>query len=361
MRVSLLVAVVLVLVVGGWLLSGQLQDPAPATDLGAEPTQRADDPAGETLPRVQVRTSRAQEIENRVVLSGRTRASRTVQVPAETGGVIDQLLVDDGDEVSAGQVIARIGVDQRRLALDEAASMLNLREIELNAAQRLVMRGFQSEISVAQAQAQYNAAEASVEIARLDLSYTSIRAPFSGIVVAKHTELGAYVGVGDPVLELIDLSPLEVVVQVSERLIGQISNGDAVDITTLDGRTFPAAVSVIGSVADEGTRTFDVELVYENENGELRAGMTAEATLPLGRTLAHQVSPGILTLSDAGAIGVKIIGNDGLVRFRPVDLVREDQNGAWITGLPDTANVIVVGQESVLDGQRVDAVPEIAG
>lgn len=361
MRLSVLVAIVLVLAVGGWLLSGQLQDTAPVTDLNAKPTRSAAGSADKARPQVQVRNSRAQEIENRVVLSGRTRASRTVQVPAQTGGVIDQLLVDEGDEVSAGQVIARIGVDQRRLALDEAASLLNLREIELNAAQRLVTRGFQSEISVAQAQAQYNAAKASVEIARLDLSYTTIRAPFSGFVVAKHTERGAYVGVGDPVLELIDLNPLEVVVQVSERLIGQISTGDAVRITTLDGRAFPAAVSVIGSVADESTRTFDVELVYENENGELRAGMTAEAALPLGRTLAHQVSPGILTLSAVGVIGVKIVDNDNLVRFRPVDLVREDQNGAWITGLPDTANVIVIGQEFVVDGLRVDVVPEISG
>jgi len=88
--------------------------------------------------------------------------------------------------------------------------------------------------------------------------------------------------------------------------------------------------------------------------------MTAEIALPLSEVMAHRVSPSVLTLSDAGEIGVKAVGPDDRVVFHPVDIVDTDNAGMWITGLPDEVTLITVGQEYVGQGETVRSVPESA-
>ena len=80
--------------------------------------------------------------------------------------------------------------------------------------------------------------------------------------------------------------------------------------------------------------------------------------MPLRSVKAHIVSPAILTLGDKGRIGVKTVGQDGRVRFQTVEIIEQDEQGLWIRGLPDEAQVITVGQDFVLDGQLVEAVDE---
>jgi multidrug efflux system membrane fusion protein len=109
---------------------------------------------------------------------------------------------------------------------------------------------------------------------------------------------------------------------------------------------------------DEATRTFGVELEIDNADGALRVGGTAELRIPAEEVLAHRISPSLLTLDDAGNVGVKIINDSGQVEFVVADIALTSNNGVWLAGLPLDATIITVGQGYVTNGAVVDAVPE---
>jgi multidrug efflux system membrane fusion protein len=117
-------------------------------------------------------------------------------------------------------------------------------------------------------------------------------------------------------------------------------------------------IRYVAPVADEATRTFEVELEVDNRDGALRAGGTAELRIPAERVMAHRISPSLLTLDDAGNVGLKIINELGQVEFVVADVALASNDGVWIAGLPQTATIITVGQGFVSPGTMVTAIPE---
>ena len=117
-------------------------------------------------------------------------------------------------------------------------------------------------------------------------------------------------------------------------------------------------IRYVAPVADEGTRTFGVELEVDNQDRALRAGGTAELRIPAESVLAHRVSPSLLTLDDAGNVGVKIVNDAGKVEFIVADIALSTNEGVWLAGLPETATIITVGQGYVASGSAAVAVPE---
>jgi multidrug efflux system membrane fusion protein len=102
------------------------------------------------------------------------------------------------------------------------------------------------------------------------------------------------------------------------------------------------------------TRTFAVELEVPNPDGALPAGVTAEIQISGGTVMAHKISPSLLNLETDGTIGVKTLDDQDRVIFNPVAIARSQTDGIWVTGLPENARIITVGQGYVLVGQIVD-------
>ena len=96
----------------------------------------------------------------------------------------------------------------------------------------------------------------------------------------------------------------------------------------------------------------------DNADGALRAGGTAELRIPAETVLAHRISPALLTLDDAGNVGVKIVDETGEVQFVVADIALTSNDGVWLAGLPEVATIITVGQGYVASGTTVAAVPE---
>lgn len=353
---SLLTAVILALAAGGWIASGVLGGGEPPEPRKAPASLAAQDEVTE----VRVRTVSAEPRLTRVVVTGRTQAERKVTVKAETHGRITDLAVAQGERVEAGDVLARLSEEDRPARLKEARALLEQRRIELEAAERLSEKGFRAETQLAAARAAYRAAEAAVSQAEVALGNTVIRAPFAGIVGETVAELGDYLASGDPLLRLVDLDPIVIVGQVSERNLAGLEVGTPGRARLVTGGTVEGRVRFIAPEADPGTRTFRVELEAENADAEVRDGVTAELVLPVAERPAHRLSPAVLTLNDAGVVGVKTVNEAGRVRFRSVEILADEKDGVWVAGLPETVTVITVGQEFVADGQRVRAVPEAA-
>lgn len=355
MKRSFLMAIVLAVAAAAWIGSGQLGDPGRTRARDKPP---ADLTAQAAVPSVRVRAQQAQLRQARITLRGQTEADRKVDIKAETKGRIVELDAEKGSRVEAGTVLARIDADERPARLTEARSRLKQRRIEFEANTRLNQKGFRAETQLAEARANLDAAKTTVKAALMAMDDISIKAPFAGTIVERYVEIGDFVEMGDPIARLIDLDPLLIVVQVSERDAGRLKTGTLASARLIDGQTVEGVVSYISPEADPATRTFRVEAKVENLEGRLPDGASAEVTLPLRQVVAHQVSPAILTLSDAGRIGVKILGPDNTVIFVPVQVIDEEPAGIWISGLPDRVILITVGQEFVRHGQTVRPIDE---
>lgn len=355
MKRSYVIAGLMALAATGWIVSGQVGGRPPAVPK-AKPAVAAEQP----LPRVRVRTLRAEERANELVLFGHTEAERKVDLRAETVGRVEELATTKGRPVAEGDLVVRLAMDDRRARLAEADALVGQYRIAYEAAKQLSEKAFRSRVKLAEAKAQLEMALAKRADIRLDIQRTAIGAPFAGVVDALPVEIGDYAAVGTVVATVVDLDPILVVADVGERDVARIAVGAAATAHLTTGEVLRGRVRYVAKTGQPATRTFRVEVAVDNPDGHIAEALTAELRLPLGRVLAHRVSPAVLTLSDEGVVGVKAVGAGDRVAFFPVTMIADTPDGIWLGGLPDTVRVITVGQEFVRVGQRVQPVPEDA-
>lgn len=346
-RSSVIIAGVAVLL-GLWVLSGVLF---------REPPQEYQRPPPEPMA-VGVQVSHAQSIERLLTLQGEVEAHQRVQVRAETSGRIVEVPVALGQSVQAGDILARIGMDDREARLRRAEATVRGGETDYEGVRRLAADGMQARLRVETALAELEAARAELEAVRLDIANTRIRAPLDGVVNHRHADVGDFVSRSDPVAEVLQNHPLKAVVQVPQHSVHRIRQGNTARVTFIDGDERAAEVRYVSARADTATRTFRVELTVPNPDLTLPSGVSVQVRIPVEQVLAHHVSPALAALDDQGRLGLKIAGDDGLVAFHAVEVIRADSRGVWVTGLPQQARVITVGQGFVNAGERVRVVNE---
>lgn len=355
MKRSYIIAAVLAVGAVAWVASGQFANGGRAPTAQKPPAQLD---TADQRPRVRVRRQVAKDWAAEVVLRGRTEAERMVEVRAETEGRVTTLNASDGAAIEAGAEVARLDPDERPAMIKEAEALLQQRRVEHAADKKLAQKGFRAETALAGSKAALEAAEAALTRARVELSHTRIKAPFDGLIEGHMVEIGDFVKEGDPILRVIDLDPIIIVAQVTERNLGRLTLGTTGRATLITGQRVEGRVRYLGTMADPTTRTFRVEMEVANPGGEIPDGATAELRIPLDSTRAHRVSPAVLTLTDRGLIGVKAVTADNQVKFHPIEILESGPRGMWIGGLPEEILLITVGQEFVTEGQVVEPIDE---
>lgn len=351
------------------------------TQGAVEESTEATDTTEQSKISVVVQRSQATDIESAVLLRGRTEAARQVQVMAETSGRVVSEPLPRGTSVSVGQTLCTLDPGTRPAALAEAQARLpeararqaeaeaRLTEAQINdrAARSLSEGGFASETRVAgsaaavesalaavqSARAGVQAAEAGVEAAETEIGRLDIKAPFAGLLETDTAELGTLLQPGVPCAEVIQLDPIRLVGFVPETEVNRIEMGARAGARLASGRDIIGQVTFLSRSADEATRTFRVEIEVPNADLAIRDGQTVEIIVASEGEAAHLIPASALTLNDDGVLGVRIVEN-GVVRFIAVTLLRDTVEGVWLAGLPETADVIVIGQEYVIDGVPVD-------
>ena len=307
---------------------------------------------------VRVRTQSAEEVMRTIVVNGKTAPARIVNLAAETDGRIEYIGAERGARLGRGDLIVRLDERDRSARLVQAEATLRQREVEFAARERLKSESYVSEAQLQEAVALLETARAEVTRAELDLGYMAVRAPFAGALQARSVEVGDFVKRGDPIATYVDNRTIIVSANLSEFDARFVNVDDVAEARLATGGTVRGHIRYVAPVADEATRTFAVELEVDNAAGTLRAGGTAELRIPAETVLAHRISPAVLTLDDAGNVGVKIVNDRREVEFVVADIALSTNEGVWLTGLPATATIITVGQGYVTSGAVVDAVPE---
>ncbi|MFW6353887.1 MAG: efflux RND transporter periplasmic adaptor subunit, partial [Verrucomicrobiota bacterium] len=226
------------------------------------------------------------------------------------------------------------------------------------AAQRLAEEQLESGSRLAAAQAALEATREALALARLDLAHTTIKAPFDGVMNEHLVEVGDYVQGGDPVARFLEVDPLIVTGEVTERQVAQVKVGEHGIARLHTGETLEGRIRFVDTAADPETRTFSVELEVPNPGARTPAGMTAQIVIETETVPAYEISAAHVSLDDEGAFGVKYVDADQRVRFAPVDIVRTTPRSLWLTGLPESLRLITVGQGFTKAGDQVEVVLE---
>ena len=307
---------------------------------------------------VRVRHQFAEEFTRNIIVNGRTAPARIVELNAETDGRVIGVGVERGDRFDVGDVIVKLDQRDRRARLAQAEATVKQRELEFEARAKLKGNSYVSEAQLQEAKALLEAAKAELTRARLDIYYMVIRAPFAGALQDRQVEIGDFVKLGDPVAVIVDDRTLIIKASIAEYEAHFVKKGGPGSAKLATGQTVNGTIRYIAPVANQATRTFDVELEIDNADGALRAGMTAELVIPAETIYAQKVSPSLLTLDDNGDLGIKVVNESGFVEFHAADIAMSSSDGVWIAGLPHSATIITVGQGFVNEGAMVNAIPE---
>ena len=313
--------------------------------------------AADDAPQAVIETLTAEPHMLRIHAKGRTEPDKSVTVKAGTTGTVVSTPAKEGSFVKAGTLLCGLDVEARAARVQEAEAQRDAARVDYEAAAKLAEKGLGPANQATAAKARLDAAEASVNSAKVELSKTQIRAPFDGIFETRLAEAGDFLSAGQACGDLVDMSPVIVSVQVSESQASKLSVGMTAEALLADGTRFPATLRYVARTASGTTRTFLVEAALETGEASVPAGVTSELVVPVGDVPATLISAGLLTLNDAGQLGLRYVAEDDTVRFAPVAVVDETMDGTWVTGLPQTANLISLGQDYLSEGVKVTPVP----
>ena len=402
---ALIVAVVLALAIFARpqllaMLGGGGTDGASDVQTASAVDATAAAPATENKPkRVKVTVARfiAQQVDSAVVLRGQTSAMRQVETRSETSAVVTSAPLRKGAQIEEGQALCVLASGTRGAALDEARARLEeaksrvpesearvseaqarLEEAEINqnAASKLSEGGFATQTRLAGADAAIAAARAGVTSATAglraaksgiqaataavagaekEIERLTITAPFAGLLESDTAELGSLLQPGALCATIIQLNPIKLVAFVPETEVNRVSLGARAGARlAAGGNDLLGKVTFLSRSADPATRTFRVEIEVPNDDLMIRDGQTAEIAIASEGVTAHLIPQSALTLDNDGALGVRLVDDAALVSFAPVNVMRDTAEGIWVTGLPEQADVIVVGQEYVTAGVTVE-------
>ncbi len=292
-------------------------------------------------------------------------AERKAFVMPKVKGEIRSVLADEGKRVRQGEVLARLDGDQLRLEVALAAATMRKLERDFERNTELQDKGLISAVSIDNLKYELEAAKASWELARLQLSYTDIRSPISGTVTQRLdvvkvgntvTPVGGVIESADSSLFVVeDLDSLILRVNVPERELAKLSVGQLAELSfdAVPERSFAGQIALISPYVDSTTATFGVRIRVTETGGLLRPGMFARVAIVYERKLDALQIPRTALLDGDGPPKVFVV-QDGKAAERAVSLGLS--NGAMIEvveGLKDGEQVVVVGQGAVKPGAAV--------
>lgn len=306
--------------------------------------------------RVQVRRVTATSRREILTIRGRTESESMVNVRARTDGQVISLGADKGNFVKKGSVLCTLDMGTRAARLAEAEAVLAQAELDYKASATLMKRGYAPETQEAARKAKRDAALAIIKQVRIDIERTKIKAPFDGVVEDQPSKVGDLLKNGDVCAKLVSQDPILVVGEVTESEVAKLKIGMPATANLVTGEKAEGQIRFVAQMADAATRTFRVEIKVPNTERKLRSGITSQINVPLKESPAHMLAYSILSLSDNGRIGVRLVNTDNTIRFQPVTILDESKGGVWVSGLPEVARLITVGQDYVREGQTVEPV-----
>ena len=283
-------------------------------------------------------------------------------VVARVGGEVVELLVEEGDRVVAGQVLARLDGERLRLEMLQAKANLEQARQELARNADLHDRGLISASMFDNLQYDLEALEAIYELHKLNYRYSTIRAPISGVVASREIKPGQTLAVNDVAFRITDTSELIAYLQIPQSELPKFSAGHSAEIkvASLPGESMPATIARISPTIDVRNGTFRATAIIGNAAGNLAPGMFGHFTIAYEQHADALVIPSAALIDEDGEVAVYVV-NDGEVLRRNIEIgIRSNDRIEILGGLSEDDVVVVVGHSGLRDGSKVLASNTIA-
>ncbi len=285
-------------------------------------------------------------------------AANTAVLVARRQGQVRALLVEEGQNVSTGQALARLDDAEARIALGRAQAMFDQAKRDAERGTALETRGLSSAASMDDLKLKLENAKQSLAQAQYDLAQTRIVAPFSGKVVTRMIQLGETVTPGKECFRVDDFTPLLAKVYFPERDQAQVHIGQAatIEVTALPGTVYPAKVTLVNPTVDQTNGTFKVTLEVNDTKGVLRPGSFARVRLTSGSFADAIVLPKKAVVTEDGDSFVFIAAGDSVNRVAVKMGAVSGDTAQILAGLAPGQKVVSVGQGGLKQGSRIKAV-----
>ncbi|CAD2246776.1 efflux RND transporter periplasmic adaptor subunit [Xanthomonas arboricola] len=279
------------------------------------------------------------------------------QVVAKTSGVALAVMVEEGQKVSAGQALVRLDPDRAHLAVAQSEAQLRKLENSYRRATQLVGQQLVSAADVDQLKFDVENSRAQHRLASLELSYTTVQAPISGVIASRSIKTGNFVQINTPIFRIVDDSQLEATLNVPERELATLKSGQPVTLLAdaLPGQQFIGKVDRIAPVVDSGSGTFRVICAFGQGAEALQPGMFGRIRIDYDQRKDALVIPRLALLDD-GEPAVFVVRNGKASRV-PVKLGYAE--GPWLEvrqGLKEGDQVVTAGKVALRDGTAVQVI-----
>lgn len=345
--------IVMVLLV--WFLFGTVftsQDQAPPDEASKASAERL----------VEARWFSTQDYSPTLPLQGQLEAWQQVSLRARVAGEVLELLQPEGAQVEEGSPLLRIDPEVRAARVAQLEAEQEVAAAELAAAQRLRQGDLIANTERLRLSAALAQVEAALADARLQLRYTTARAPFAGVFDRRLVDPGDYVDIGQELLVFADISRLRATASVPQQRANQVHPGQPMRVKLLSGEVLNGELIHVSRVADPQTRSFHIEAKVDNTQGLAAAGSSGNLVLQLDSREALQIPPSMLRLDGDGQTTVYYLEvapsreeDLWVVAQAAVEILSMDRQHLWVEGLPKNALLITQGAGFVEPGDLVQA------
>lgn len=286
---------------------------------------------------------------------------RQTQAVAKLGGIALEILVEEGDRVEAGQVLARLERDRYEFQAQQTEARLRKLENELERASELHQRDLISTDEYERIRFDTEAQRAANGLAQLDLAHTEVRAPIAGVIAERMVKVGNLVTQNQALFMIDDFDPLWAVLHVPERELDLLDAGQpaTLQLDAFPGQEFSGRVLRISPVVDAATGTFKVTVTFSDDSGRLRPGLFGRVQVVHDSRMNVPLVPRTALMSEDGEVAVFVARkrDDGAGYTAERRTVTTGYSGAEgvevLDGLAEGESVVTAGKNSLRDGAGI--------
>lgn len=304
--------------------------------------------------------AKAQPVTEALSLVGTIAANETVEIKAETEGIVLEILFEEGKAVEKGQLLIRLDDTKLAASVAEAESNFRLSTANFERAKQLFRDTLISKQEYDQAAATFELNHATLELKKRQFKDTQVHAPFAGLTGARNVSPGQVITKDTVLTTLVDLDPVKVEVSVPERYLKQLKVGQALEfsVAAFPGQRFKGEVYFISPQINENLRTALVKAQIPNEDHKLLGGMFASLDLTLQVRDSAIVIPEPAIISNGDKFSVFVVDAEGKAQLRPIQVgIRLAGRAEVMKGLNVGELVVVEGVQKIGPGMPVKLAP----
>jgi membrane fusion protein, multidrug efflux system len=285
-------------------------------------------------------------------------AEEEASVATKASGVVTELFVEEGQYVNSGQPLAKL--DGERLALELARTEVNLnklkREHERN--EGLYEKQLISVEEYERIRSDYEAQQAAYNLAKLELDYTTIKAPIAGIIAQRFIKVGNSLRIGDPAFHISDFDPLLAVMHAPERELGKlrVRQEALLSVDALSGSVFTGSIKRISPIVDPATGTFKVTIEVRDASRQLKPGMFGRIQIVYDTHVNALLVPKEAVIVEDEIASVYVVRNSEAFRLDIQRGYSDTQHFEILAGLSEGDTIITAGQASLRDSSNVEVI-----